>query len=165
MIGQQAIAGMPVVGMLGYAAHANAVVGKPFAFVEAQQAWGRETFGGFETFEARQDLVESQGLRTYTRAYTVEIIEAAAAFFALFAVWPITRRFGLAYGVFVAMAVLPPLISMGSVSLGRYTAPLFPIFLWLGAAVPAEKRPYWIALFAGAQALFAVMFFTWRPPY
>ena len=77
----------------------------------------------------------------------------------------IIRRFGLAYGVFVAICVLPPLISMGSVSLGRYTAPLFPIFLWLGAAVPQNQRPYWAASFALGQGLVAALFFTWRPPY
>ncbi len=49
-------------------------------------------------------------------------------------------------------------------SLGRYSAPLFPIFLWLGAVVPAAHRPYWIAVFGGGQALMAVLFFTWRPP-
>jgi hypothetical protein len=61
--------------------------------------------------------------------------------------------------------VIPPLYSMGAISLGRYTAPLFPIFLWLGATVPAERRPYWIAVFAGFQALLSALFFTWRPPY
>lgn len=162
---QLAVAALPVAGMLAYAAHANAVVGRPFAFVEAQEAWGRESFGGFATLEARWDMIQTQGFASYARMYTVEMIEAAAAFFALGAVWPITRRFGLAYGVFVAMAVLPPLVTMGSVSLGRYTAPLFPIFLWLGAAVPERHRPYWIALFAAGQALVAALFFTWRPPY
>ena len=79
--------------------------------------------------------------------------------------WPITRRFGLAYAVFVLMAILPPLISMGTVSLGRYTAPLFPIFLWLGSSVPERRRPYWLAAFGAGQALVAVLFYTWRPPY
>ncbi|HJR60683.1 MAG TPA: hypothetical protein VJ813_14830, partial [Vicinamibacterales bacterium] len=130
-----------------------------------QQAWGRTTGEGLNVLEARNVMIESQGLLSYARAYPVELIEAVAAFFALAAVWPITRRFGLAYGIFVASAVLPPLISMGPVSLGRYTAPLFPIFLWLGAAVPEARRPYWIALFAAGQALVATLFFTWRPPY
>jgi hypothetical protein len=162
---QLAVAALPVAGMIAYAAHANAVVGRPFAFVEAQAAWGRESFGGLATLEARWDMIHSQGFAAYARMYTIEMVEAAAAFFALAAVWPITRRFGVAYGVFVAMAVLPPLVTMGSVSLGRYTAPLFPIFLWLGAAVPERHRPYWLAVFAAGQALVAVLFFTWRPPY
>jgi hypothetical protein len=165
LFGHLAVAALPVAGMLAYAAYANAVVGKPFAFVEAQQAWGRESFGGIDTFAERWDMILTHGFPAYARRYTVEIVEAAAAFFALAVVWPIIRRFGLAYGVFVAMAVLPPLVTMGPVSLGRYTAPLFPIFFWLGAAVPEARRPYWIAIFAAGQALVAALFFTWRAPY
>jgi hypothetical protein len=162
---QLAAASVPIAGMVAYAAYVNSVTGNPFAWAQAQQAWGRAAAEGWNVLEARSALIASQGFSAYTRSYSVEIIEAAAAFFALAAVWPITRRFGLAYGLLVAMAVLPPLISMGSVSLGRYTAPLFPIFLWLGAAVPAERRPYWYAMFAAGQALLAALFFTWRPPY
>ena len=162
---QLAVGAMPVVGMLLYAAYVNALLGNPFAFVEAQRAWGRATLAGLDVLEARQALIESQGISVYTRGYIVEIFEATAAFAALAAVWPIARRFGLAYAVFVATAVLPPLISMGSVSLGRYTAPLFPIFLWLASAVPAAHRPYWVAAFAAGQALVAALFYTWRAPY
>jgi len=162
---QVAIACMPVVGMLVYAVHVNSLTGNPFAFVAAQQAWGRKTLEGFTVADARSALIESQGLWTYLSSYPIEVMEATAAFFALVAVRPIVRRFGLAYGVFVALSVLPPLVSMGATSLGRYTAPLFPIFLWLGASVPPERRPYWIAVFAAGQALLAALFFTWRPPY
>lgn len=162
---QLAAASLPVVGMAAYAAYIGSMTGNPLAWIEVQQAWGRATAEGLNTVEARRALIETQGLSAYARSYTIEIIEAGAAFFAIGAVWPIVRRFGLAYGVFVLICVLPPLISMGSVSLGRYTAPLFPIFLWLGAAVPPERRPYWIAVFAAGQALLAALFFTWRPPY
>jgi hypothetical protein len=162
---QLAVCTTPVLGMLAYATYLHSFVGEPFAFVQAQQAWGRKAFEGLAVIEARSALIETQGVSVYFRNYIVEIVEAVAAFFALAAVWPITRRLGLAYGLFVASAVLPPLISMGSISLGRYTAPLFPIFLWLAMAVPAERRPYWIAAFAAGQALIATLFFTWRPPY
>lgn len=162
---QLAVAALPVVGMLTYAAYVQTLTGDPFSFVAAQQAWGRRTAVLFEVIDNRTDLIASQGVAAYARAYAVEIMEGSAALFALGAVWPIVRRFGLAYGVFVAMAVLPPLISMGTVSLGRYTAPLFPIFLWLGAAVQIERRPYWLAVFAAGQALIATLFFTWRAPY
>ena len=165
LVAQLAAASVPGIGMLAYAAYVYSLTGNPFAWVEAQQAWGRATAGGLAVLDARLALIETQGLSTYLRSYTIEIIEAVTALFALGATWPIVRRFGLPYGVFVALSVLPPLISMGSVSLGRYTAPLFPIFLWLGAAIPAERRPYWVAVFAAGQALVATLFFTWRAPY
>lgn len=164
-LGQLATAAAPVAGMLAYALYVRSLLGNPFAWVEAQQAWGRETALLFALIDARADMIASQGVLSYTRMFTAEVVEAAAAVFALCAVWPIVRRFGLAYGVFVALSVIPPLVSMGPVSLGRYTAPLFPIFLWLAAAVPDERRPYWIAAFAGGLTLLSALFFTWRPPY
>jgi hypothetical protein len=162
---QLLVAAAPAIGMLGYAAYIHSLTGNALAWMQAQAAWGRATAGGLDLLDARRDLVGLHGWGGYLRLYPVELLEAAAAFFALGAVWPIVRRFGLAYGVFVAMAVVPPLFTMGPVSLGRYTAPLFPIFLWLGASVPDTRRPYWIALFAAGQALVAALFYTWRPPY
>ena len=165
LLAHLATAALPVVGMLIYAAHVYTLNGDGFAWMKAQQAWGRGTTVGLDVAVERWGLVQRGGLSTYLRQYPIEAFEAMAAFFGLAAVWPIIRRFGLAYGVFVAMAILPPLITMGSTSLGRYTAPLFPIFFWLGVAVPKEHRPYWLAAFATGQALVAVLFYTWRPPY
>src|SRR5690606_26726866 len=116
-------ASLPVIGMLIYAAHIHALTGDGFAWMKAQQAWGRGTTVGIDMAAERLGLIQTQGLPAYFRHYPVELLEAVAAFFGLAAVWPITRRFGLAYGAFVGMAILPPLITMGSVSLGRYTAP------------------------------------------
>lgn len=165
LIVQLGVATLPVAGMLAYAAHVWTLTGDPFSFVAVQQAWGRQTALLFDVIGDRAGVIAREGFAAYARGNAVEIMEGAAALFALAAVWPIVRRFGLAYGVFVAMAVLPPLISMGTISLGRYTAPLFPIFLWLGASVPVERRPYWLAVFAAGQALVATLFFTWRAPY
>jgi hypothetical protein len=158
-------ASLPIVGMLAYSAYVYSLTGDPFAWAKAQQAWGRSPAAIVRLISERTELISTQGWGAYGRFHPVEALEGAAAVFALIAVWPITRRFGLPYAAFVAMAVLPPLITMGTISLGRYTAPLFPIFLWLGAAVPASRRPYWTAAFAAGQALVATLFFTWRPPY
>jgi hypothetical protein len=43
------------------------------------------------------------------------------------------------------------------------TSVLFPVFLWLGAVIPARHRMSWIACFALLQGFAAIMFFTWRP--
>jgi hypothetical protein len=160
-----AVAALPVAAMLSYAAYVYSLTGDPFAWAKAQQAWGRTSSAIIDLVNARSELIAEHGVAKYLSDYPIEVIEGAATLFGLAAVWPITRRFGLAYGVFVALAILPPFLTMGPVSLGRYIAPLFPVFLWLGAAVPERQRPYWIAMFAGGQALVAVMFYTWRPPY
>ena len=81
------------------------------------------------------------------------------------AVWPVFRRFGLAYAVFILITILPPMAAGGMLSMGRVTSVLFPVFLWLGGAIPERNRPAWIATFAMLQAFVAVMFFTWRPLY
>ena len=165
LVAKLAVAALPVVSMACYAAYVYSLTGDPFAWAKAQQAWGRQSALIVDVVSQRSDLIATSGLAAYPGQYPIELMEGAAAVFGLAAVWPITRRFGLAYGVFVAMAILPPLVTMGAVSLGRYTAPLFPIFLWLGAAVPERRRPYWIGAFAAGQALVAVLFYTWRPPY
>jgi hypothetical protein len=159
------IAALPVVGMLCYAAYVQSLTGDPFAFVKAQQAWGRGKAEIVNVVDDRSNLIAAEGLATYVRSFPIEVLESVTALFALAAVVPIVLRFGLAYGLFVGMAVLPPFITMGSISLGRYTAPLFPIFLWLGAAVPPRRRTYWLIAFAFGQALLSTLFFTSRPPY
>ena len=165
LAGRLAVACVPLAGVAAYSAYIFSLYGDPFAWAKAQQAWGRGTAEIVELVEARWDMIQSQGLAAYMQSYVVEVFEAAAALFALALVWPVTRRFGVAYGVFVAMSVLPPLITMGPTSLGRYTAPLFPIFLWLGGRVRPAHRVYWIAGFAAGQAMVAALFYTWRAPY
>ena len=162
---QGMVASFPVVGMLAYALYVKSLVGDPFAWVKAQQAWGRQPGEILNVIHARRELIASTDVMTYVRSFPAEVIEGTAALLVLATVWPILKRFGVAYATFVVSAILPSLISMGSVSLGRYSAPLFPVFVWMGAAVPAAQRPYWIAVFAAGQALMAALFFTSRPPY
>ena len=49
--------------------------------------------------------------------------------------------------------------------MGRVTSVLFPVFLWLGAAVPERHRNGVDHRFCLLQGFVAVMFFTWRPLY
>ena len=79
--------------------------------------------------------------------------------------WPVYRRFGLPFAVFILITIVPPMSAGGMLSMGRVTSVLFPVFLWLGAAVPARHRVAWTCLFAVLQGFVAVMFFTWRPLY
>ncbi len=67
--------------------------------------------------------------------------------------------------MFILITILPPMSAGGLLSMGRVTSMLFPVFLWMGAAVPARHRVAWIGVFALLQGFVAVMFFTWRPLY
>lgn len=160
-----AVAALPVVMMAAYSAYIYSMTGDPFSWAKAQQAWGRQAGLIVDIIGQRADLINAAGVSAYPGQQPIEILEGAAVVFGLLGVWPVVKRFGLAYGVFVLMAILPPLITMGTVSLGRYTAPLFPLFLWLGSTVPERRRPYWLAAFAAGQALVATLFYTWRPPF
>ena len=77
--------------------------------------------------------------------------------------WPIYRRYGIAFAALIPITILPPMAAGGLLSMGRVTSILFPVFLWLGGAIPPQHRKAWIGLFALLQGLAAVMFFTWRP--
>jgi hypothetical protein len=102
------------------------------------------------------------GLYGYTRSQPIDAVNFAAVLLALAAIWPVTRRFGVPYGVFIAVNVIPPLTSGGLLSIGRVTASMFPVFFWLAAIVPARQRAGWLTAFALLQGWGAALFFTWR---
>jgi hypothetical protein len=80
-------------------------------------------------------------------------------------VWPVWRRIGPAYAVLILANLLPPMLQGGVLSLGRFTATLFPQFLALALLLPPERRTSWIIAFGIGQGLIATVFFTWRPIY
>ncbi|MFB3854013.1 MAG: hypothetical protein ACE148_09345 [Vicinamibacterales bacterium] len=108
-----------------------------------------------------REIIEA-GLLGYAAASPVDAIQAVVVLFALGSVWPVARRFGLAYGLFMLVNLAPPLLTGGMTSAGRYTSTLFPMFLWLGAVVPPGVRTPWVAACATVQGLVAAAFFTWR---
>jgi hypothetical protein len=92
-------------------------------------------------------------------------INAAGVVFALALTYPVFRRLGLAWGVFVLINLLPPLLAGGLLSLGRLTSTLFPLFLALAALLPARAVPGCAAMFGIGQGIAAALFFTWRALY
>ncbi|MBI1876539.1 MAG: glycosyltransferase family 39 protein [Acidobacteria bacterium] len=157
-------AAAPGVGMLLFSAYLFALTGRPFAWMEAHRAWGR-TYHGLDWFGAQRFREFVDGFYHNPAALPIDVMNGAAVLLALLLVWPIVRRFGLAYGIFVLVNLIPPLFAGGLISMGRLTSVLFPTFLWLGEAIPASRRPAWVAAFGMGQALGAMLFFTWRPFY
>ena len=105
------------------------------------------------------------GLQEYLRVEAPNFLNLAAGAFAAALIWPVTRRLGLAYGALVAINLAVPLALGGAISIGRLTATMFPLFLWLAAAVPERRLAIWVLVFAAGQGLMAVLFYTWRAPY
>jgi hypothetical protein len=72
------------------------------------------------------------------------------------------RHVGLAGAAFVLLNIVPPLLTGGVLSMGRFTSTLFPVFLALAAIVPARAIVPLLTTFAVGQGLVTAVFFTWR---
>lgn len=156
-------AAAPVAGMLIYSGYLYSETGKAFAWFQAHQAWGRVATDVAGLFTERAELIAGQGFYTYSTDQPVELLNATFVIAALIMTIPITWRFGPAYGAFLLLMIVPPLLRGGFLSLGRLTSTLFPLFLYLGWVLRGSPRAAAVAAFAGLQALLAVLFFTWRP--
>lgn len=158
-------ASVPGFGMLTYSAFIYGLTGHPFQWTMQNAAWGRVYKGLDEIVTDRVTLIAQNGLYDYFTTQTIDVFYSLAVILCLVAVWPVYRRLGLPYAVFIVLNVLPPMSAGGMLSMGRVTSVLFPVFLWLGAAIPPHHRMAWIAVFAMLQGFVALMFFTWRPVF
>lgn len=157
------VAAAPVAGMLVYTLYLHLRFADGFAWLRGQAAWGR-TFRGLHLFASdRLSYINEYGFSRYLTDDPFDALNTFAALLALGLIIPITRRLGPAYGALVAVLVLPPLLIGGAMSMGRMTCVLFPMFIWLAAAVPPAYRTGLLIAFATLQGLAATLFFTWRP--
>lgn len=159
----------PVLGVLAYCGFLYMTVGDPLAWLKGQAAWRRVFVGIGPGLHAlvfdRYNAIAEHGWYHYTSTNAYDFMYSLAALLALASIWPCTRRFGPAYGAFVAINVFPPLLMGGTMSMGRMTSVLFPVFLWIGAVLPPQYLSAWIAASCVLQGLIAVLFFTWRPVF
>lgn len=160
-----ASASAPGLGMLAFSAYVYQLTGNPFQWTMQNVAWGRIYKPLDSIVTDRVDFIANLGFYNYASTQTIDLFYSLAVLLMLIAVWPVYRRFGLPYAALILLNVLPPMSAGGMLSMGRVTSVVFPVFLWLGAAVPATQRMAWVAAFALLQGFVAVMFFTWRPLY
>jgi hypothetical protein len=158
-----ASAATPGIGMLLYSAFIWRLTGDPLAWMKGQAAWGRKYNGLGILVTQRYEWLSHGGLYAYTSQLPGDLLNGLAAIFVLAAAWPVARRLGLAYAVFILINILPPLANGGLLSVGRFSSVLFPSFVWLASAVPERQRPAWLVGFMAIQALNAALFYTWRP--
>jgi len=158
-----AAAAAPVAGLVIYALFIWSLTGNPLAFASGQMAWGR-TYNGLGALVAQQySILANAGLSGYVGTPGYDALNALGALFAVATIWPVARRLGMAYGLFMVINILPALANGGLLSTGRFSSVLFPAFIWLATAVPSSHRAAWIATFAAVQAFGAALFYTWRP--
>jgi hypothetical protein len=158
-----AAAAAGVAGVLIFSAYVYALTGRPLTWLESHAAWGRTFTSATDFITGPYNEMERRGVYGFVRSLPIDSLNGLGALLALVAVIPVTRRWGPAYGVFILINMLPPLMVGGWLSIGRVSLGMFPMFLWLAAVVPARHRVPWLITFAALQALGAALFYTWRP--
>lgn len=153
----------PVIGVLLFTFYLHLLFNDGFAWLRGQAAWGRELRGLHLFALDRLTYISSRGVSAYLAEQPIDALNTIAAVAALGLVVPIARRVGVEYGALVAVLVLPPLLVGGSMSIGRMTSVLFPLFIWLALVVPARHRLAVLIACALLQGFCAALFFTWRP--
>ena len=78
-----AVAALPVVTMVGYAAYVYTMTGDPFSWAKAQQAWGRQSMLILDVLSQRTDLIATSGISAYPGQQPIELMEGSAVLLAL----------------------------------------------------------------------------------
>ena len=157
-------AAMPGIGMLLFTAYLHSFTGVWFAWTRSHEAWGR-SYQGLAPFVTAFEWLRDEPLMQVIAGVPFNALNTMGVLFALALTYPVFRRLGLAWGVFVLINLVPPLFAGGVLSMGRLTSTLFPIFFALALLIRPRTLPAWTAGFALAQGLCAALFFTWRQLY
>ena len=154
-------AAMPGIGMLIFTLFLYRLTGVWFAWARSHEAWGR-TYHGLDPFVTAFGWLWNEPFLQVVGNIPFNVLNTFGLLFALALTYPVFKRLGLAWGLFVLINIVPPLFAGGVLSMGRLSATLFPLFLALAAIVPRRNVSAWVAAFAVGQGLCATLFFTWR---
>jgi hypothetical protein len=170
-------------GVAAYALYLGVDHGDAFAFVDAQEAWHRDFAGPFvgiwdgavAAWDGARQLASGSRETVYFEraggdpmaAARINLMLFASLVFAAVAVVGAFRRLPRAYGAYALAALAIPLSfpvdPQPLMSLPRFLAVLFPLFVWL--AVVTEERGRTVpvaAVSAAGLALFTVGFASWE---
>jgi hypothetical protein len=150
----------PIAGVVLFSAYMQIRFGDALAWVHGQAAWGAPLLGHLSAPDPVRLPGEPAVKVTEAIAYVADI---AAFVLAAAAVRPVTRRFGVAYGAWIVVNIVPPVVAHLFISVGRFTSVLFPVFFWLAIRIPRARLWQVAGAFAAGQAVFAAWFFLWRP--
>jgi hypothetical protein len=154
----------PAVGLLLYALYVQALTGSPWEWATIQQRWGR-SFTGAEVITAPFTYIARFGFLTYLKDNAADAFNGLAVILMTALLVPVTKRLGLAYGLFIALNLFLPIARGGLLSTGRISSTLFPAFIWLALRLSPASQSAWIAVFAAGEGLLAALFYTWRAPF
>jgi hypothetical protein len=144
--------------------------GDPLAWLNAQAHWGYSIGNPpWATIQRTLESVEALGLYGHLVRSEDALYGASHALIglAVIALTPsVFRRLGVAMGCYVALGILIPFTGNALEGVGRYAATLFPLFIYLGAAIRGRRvheavligSALWLALNIG-------FFVTQRPVY
>jgi hypothetical protein len=162
--GRFAAAVAPIAGMMIFTLYLYGLTGVWFAWARSHEAWGR-SFQGLQPFTRLVTALHEGSLLEVIISSPFNSLNTIGLLFAIAMVWPVTRRLGVAWGLFILVNVVPPFLAGGVLSMGRLSSTLFPAFLALAAMIPSRHVPAWAAAFGIGQGLCAALFFTWRELY
>jgi hypothetical protein len=152
-------------GMLAFTAWLYTQTGEWFLWMKAHGAWGRQFTGVNVLAQQRWRDLQAMGVYGYSVEHAVELLNMAATLLVVGVSWPIGRRFGWAWAAFLLVTVLPPLFMGGFLSMGRVTATMFPMFIYLGWRLRGMALQQVLLAGFGLQVALAVLHFTWREVY
>ena len=152
----------PIAGMAIFSAYLGIRFADPLAWLHGQAAWGVPLLG---QASAPDSVGVPNTLAETLSEYTVYTGNIGAFVLAAAAIRPVMRRFGLAYGVWIGINIIPAVAEHLFTSTGRYISVLFPVFFWLAVRIPRARLWYVTTAFAAGQALLAVWFFLWMAVY
>lgn len=154
------VACAPLVGVTLFSSYLHLRFGDALAWVHGQAAWGVPIL----LRRGAPDPIKLPGEAPIKVIEVITWIGNIAAFgAAAAAIRPIAKRFGVAYGAWIAVNIFPPVVAHLFMSLGRFTSVLFPVFFWLAIRIPRDRVMRVAGAFAACQAVLAIWFFLWRP--
>ena len=114
---------------------------RPAGWAEGHAAWGRQYNGLLPLLSATTVTWPSRDRHFHGAAF--DTLNGMGALFVIFAAFPVWRRFGLPYAVFILINILPPLAAGGLPDRARFRCPSG--LLWFASVVPpGTGQPDWL---------------------
>jgi hypothetical protein len=154
-----------LLGIGTYSLYNYLLSGNPFEWYDSITRWGYHPGGNpfSGVWAVARSLVTNPAAYFEHPTAPYDALNTMSALFGLFTVPFIWRRFGFGYAAVVILGLALPLSSGQLEGLGRYTAVLFPISIWLGS-LPGETRHKWlVTYFTLFFALGLVLFSNTHP--
>lgn len=170
-------------GLAVYATYLGLAYGDPLSFSHVQEFWNRDFAGplvgawdgAVAAFDGVRQLLSGSRDGAYFEQSAGDPFRVAAQniglfgflCFALVGAVGVLRRLPFAYGLYVVTALMLPLsypvAAQPLMSLPRFVAVLFPIFMWLGLVCEERRMTDRVAIVSAVVlGLFVTQFATWQ---